>query len=522
MYFSRRRMKTAAQHASVGADFRAQPYRPLPPSAIKELTDGIHGRVVQPGTDAYTLGRQLFNPIFNKFPVVIVYCASETDIALALKVARENGVTFAIRSGGHCTEGWSANEGILIDLSGFGSVMVEPSGEFAWASSGCDFQKINDALQPRGLHVPGGTCPDVCVGGYMQGGGYGFTARMYGMNCDAVDEFRMMLADGSTVRANATENADLFWAVRGGMGGNYGILLWVRYRLVRLEAVTAFSIGWWFDKPADTDTAAKALVHMQQTMIRDPELDRLGFQLAVAFQGDTPATSRPCVMMKAMVVGTAEEGERVQKRIAQLAGADVQYSVRGQYAVLNEGLMTNPYEIPQLPINAMPNESKEARYIDKPIPHERWVALLDHFRLTPTQMSIYGVEMYGAQVARGPALPNSFAHRAADMDFFCDVFWFDEENRAAMQEHQAGWVRLVEPYWSGGVYPNYPSSKLADYRSAYWRSNFDPLLAIKQKYDPENYFRFSQSLKPREGAAPVPPATGPIVPEGPVTASKRP
>lgn len=520
MYFSRRRMKAAALHAGIGTDFHVQPYRPLPPAAIKQLTDGIHGRVVVPGGDAYDLGRRLFNPRFNTFPVVIVYCVSEPDIALALKVARENGVTFAVRSGGHCTEGWSANEGILIDLSGFGSVMVEPSGEFAWASSGCDFQKINDALQPRGLHVPGGTCPDVCVGGYMQGGGYGFTARVYGMNCDAVEEFRMMLADGSTVRANASENADLFWAVRGGMGGNYGILLWVRYRLVKLEAVTAFSIGWWFDKPADTDNAAKALMAMQRDMIRDPSLDHLGFQLAVAFQGDTPATSRPCVMMKAMVVGSAEEGARVQKRIAQLAGADVQYSVRGQYAALNEGLMTNPYEIPQLPIDAMPNEAKEARYIDKPVPREAWVGVLDHFRTTPTQMTIYGVEMYGAQVARGPAQPNAFAHREADMDFFCDVFWFGEENRAAMLAHQAEWVRMVAPYWSGGVYPNYPSRNLADYRSAYWRGNFDGVLAVKQKYDPDNCFTFSQSLKPREGAAIAPSEGTPIVREGPATASK--
>jgi FAD/FMN-containing dehydrogenase len=513
MYFSRRRMKTAAQHAGAGLDFHAQPYRPLPPAAIKQLQDGIHGRVVVPGTDAYDLGRQLFNPKFNKFPVVICYCISEHDIALALQVARENDVGFAIRSGGHCTEGWSASEGVLIDLSEFGFVMVDPSGEFAWASSGCDFQKINDALEPRGLHAPGGTCPDVCVGGYMQGGGYGFTARVYGMNCDVVDEFRMMLADGSIVRANASQNADLFWAVRGGMGGNYGILLWARYRLVKLDAVSAFSIGWWFDTPSGLDHAAAALVAMQRDMIRDPAFDRLGFQVAVAFQGDTPATSRPCVMMKAMVVGTAEEGERMQERIAKLAGAEVQYSVRGKYAALNEGLMTKPYEIPQLPIDAMPNESKEARYIDKPIPHKVWVELLEHFRRTPTPMTIYGIEMYGAQIARGPAEANSFAHRAADMDFFCDVFWFSDENRAAMEEHLAGWTRLVAPYWSGGVYPNYPTRSLADYRSAYWRDNFEGVLAVKQKYDPDNYFEFSQSLRPREGAVRAPSPGGPIVVE---------
>ncbi|MFS8138400.1 MAG: FAD-binding oxidoreductase, partial [Thermomonas sp.] len=350
-------MKTAAHQAGFAADLRnVQPFRTLPAAAIKQLRQGIHGQVVVPGGEGYEVGRQLFNPRFNKFPVVIVYCVAERDIGLALKVARDNGVGVAVRSGGHCTEGWSASEGVLIDLSRFNSVIVDDEGKSAWACSGATFQNINDALQPRGLHVIGGTCPDVCVGGYMQGGGYGFTARIFGMNCDNVDEFRMMLADGSVVVANARENTRLFWAVRGGMGGNYGILLAARYKVVKLGPVTAFSIGWWFDTGAGVKNAAKALATMQQDMIRDPALDKLGFQLAASFQGPTPAKAKPCIMMKAMYLGSAQEAAKVQARIAKLAGADVQYSARGEYAALNEALMTQPYEIPQLPIDAMPNE----------------------------------------------------------------------------------------------------------------------------------------------------------------------
>jgi len=498
MYFSRRRMNTASHEAGIAADpLFAQPYQPLPPKAIKALREGIHGTVVVPGGNDYELGRQLFNPKFNKFPVVIVYCVSEHDIGLALKVARDNGVTVAVRSGGHCTEGWSASEGVLIDLSKFCSVAVDSAGRWAIACSGANFQMINDALTPRGLHVPGGTCPDVCVGGYMQGGGYGFTARVYGMNCDNVEEFRMMLADGKVVRANPTENEDLFWAVRGGMGGNYGILLDVRYKLRKLTAVSAFSIGWWFDNAASLKNAARALHTMQHDIIRDPKLDNFGFQLAAAYQGKTPKTSRPCLMMKGMVVGTAEEGKRIQSLMKKMAGADLQYSARGTYAALNEGLMTQPYEVPQLPINAMPNESKEARYIGKPVPLDGWKGLLEHFRTTPSTLTIYGVEMYGAKIASGPEHANAFAHREADMDFFSDVFWFRDEDRAGMEDHLAGFTKLIAPYWTGGVYPNYPTPNIKDYRKAYWMDNFKKCLEVKQKYDPTNYFSFSQSLKPR-------------------------
>jgi FAD/FMN-containing dehydrogenase len=484
---------------------RAEPHRSLPAQAIAKLRAGIGGRVEVPGTDGYDLGRRLHNPKFNKFPLVIAYCTTEQDIALALQVARENAVHFAVRSGGHCITGWSANEGILIDLSGFSHVQVDPVAQRALASSGCQFEKLNAALEVHGLHVPGGTCADVCVGGYMQGGGYGFTARIYGMNCDNVEEFRMMLADGTVVRASASEHTDLFWAVRGGMGGNYGILLDVKYRLVPLEEISAFSIGWWFDTPEGMNNAANALLAMQRDMIRDPSLDRLGFQVAIANQGATADSLRPCVMMKAMYAGTAEEAAQVQRRIERLPGAEVHYSARGPYAELNDGVMRKPHSILPLPIPTMPNESKEARYVASPIPFEAWHAMLQHFRLAPNPMVIYGIEMYGAQIARGPAQPNSFAHRQADLDMFCDVFWFREREREAMEAHLAVWTRLIEPYWNGGVYPNYPSRNLSDYRSAYWLGNFGRLLQVKHKCDPDNRFHFSQSLKPRINDAEAPP-----------------
>jgi FAD/FMN-containing dehydrogenase len=486
-------------HAAVPAE---QPIRPLPPAAVQRLKQGLQGTLVLPGEPAYDGGRRLFNPKFNKFPAGIVYAAIDADVVLALNVARDNGLHVAIRSGGHCTTGWSASDGLLIDMSGINYAVVDATGVSAGA--GCNFGRLNEALGPT-RHVPGGTCPDVCVGGYMQGGGYGFTARVYGMNCDVVEAFRMVLADGSTVTASPTQNTDLYWAVRGGMGGNYGILLSARYRTVALDAVSAFSIGWRFDTPGAMKNAAGALELMQRDLIRDPALDKLGFQLAVCWQGDSIDTAVPYVELKAMYVGSADEASKVQQRIAKFPGAEPQFLVRGPYAQMNLKLMTEPHDIPPLPINAVPNESKEARYIAKPVPLSAWNNLLEHFLATPSRVTLYGVEMYGAQVARAPAQPDAFAHRAADLDIFCDVFWYREEDQEPMELHLERWVDLVRPYWNGCVYPNYPSRTIDDYRSAYWGKNFAGVLGVKQKYDRNNYFVFSQSVSPYPEPAAVPP-----------------
>ncbi len=125
------------------------------------------------------------------------------------------------------------------------------------AGPGTQFQDLNNYLAQYGLHTPGGGCGDVCVGGYMQGGGYGFTSREFGMNCDNVLSFSMMLADQSVVIANADQNADLYWAVRGGTGNNFGVLLSVLYQLYYLPSVW----GVWLQWPIEN--AAQALYEMQ-------------------------------------------------------------------------------------------------------------------------------------------------------------------------------------------------------------------------------------------------------------------
>ena len=179
----------------------------------------FRGTIVFPDDPNYNTDRMLFNPVFDPYPMMIIYCVVNSDVQLALMLAKVTPRPFTVRSGGHCTAGFSAGSGILIDVSSLNDVYVNPNALFATVSCGCNFGKFRAALQPYGLHVPGGECDDVCIGGYMQGGGYGFTSVTLGMNSDNVISMRVLLANGQIVNASATENYDLWWAMRGGTGG---------------------------------------------------------------------------------------------------------------------------------------------------------------------------------------------------------------------------------------------------------------------------------------------------------------
>ncbi|HSY28517.1 MAG TPA: FAD-binding oxidoreductase, partial [Burkholderiaceae bacterium] len=209
---------------------------------VKAAQLKLQGHIVFPGDPEYDKDRMLFNPAFEAYPSMIIYCAVEADVAVALQLAQQSSLPFTVRSGGHCTAGFSAGSGALIDVSALNDVYIDPVNLFASASCGCPFGKFASAMQSYGLHVPIGECEDVCVGGFVQGGGYGFTSVTFGMNCDNVIDMRVMLADGSIITASPTVNYDLWWAMRGGTGGTFGILLSVRYRLRSLGDVFGWAI----------------------------------------------------------------------------------------------------------------------------------------------------------------------------------------------------------------------------------------------------------------------------------------
>ena len=210
---------------------------------LEELQSKLSGSVQQPGYPGYNDDRMVFMHTYQHYPQLIVHAEIETDVIAALKFARKRGLHVTTRSGGHSTAGYSSNDQIVIDTSRISHVLIDRDKRRARVGPGTNFRKFNLMLNEAGLHVPGGGCETVCVAGFMMGGGYGFTSRLFGMNCDKVHAVTMVTPRGDVIRASATEHEDLFWAVRGGTGNQFGILTEIEYDLVPLGRMQGSDCG---------------------------------------------------------------------------------------------------------------------------------------------------------------------------------------------------------------------------------------------------------------------------------------
>ena len=466
------------------------------------LQAGLSGYVVLPGMADYDTDRKLFNPVFDAYPVAIVYCESDLDVAEVLQFAQTSHFGFQVRSGGHCTAGFSSGRGILLDVSRLDNCTVDSAALTATVGCGCPFKKLYDTLRPYGLHVPAGECEDVCVGGFVQGGGYGFTSVTFGMNCDNVIDMRVMLASGQIVTASETVNRDLWWAMRGGTGGNFGVLLSVRYKLRPLGLVFGWAVIWPLAGARDTAYATSALMFFQSNYLGAKTDPLMNIQVSLCFQPGTAsgappdAQTLPYLMIRGLYVGSAANGQAAIAPLCALPGAVTQWTQTASYDQLNVDLLNKPYSMPFFPPHAVPCEDKVSRYVARPLAAAEWHALLDYFKSSPNPYSYAYLECYGGAINAYPAEKNAFVHRDVLFNTVLDVFWLAQSQRGAAQQFLEGWIALVEPLSNGRAYQNYPRLGEPHYAQAYWGDAQAGLYAVKCKYDKTMAFTFAQQVCP--------------------------
>jgi hypothetical protein len=317
----------------------------------------------------------------------------------------------------------------------------------------------------------------------------GFTSRKFGMNCDNVHEILVMLADRKIVVANSEKNADLFWAVRGGTGGNFGILLQVTYDLHELGDVWGFGLQWPIDSRGGIKNAAAALVEMQTNYMQTGAPPELGYMTFLAWQDETP-----CVVMRGMFLGPQRDGELAIDSLRRLGASYKDFGV-GRYADLDLKLIESPPGLPQVPDLA--REEKQSGYIDRKLDIEDWVQIINLFLTTPNRSSLVCIEPYGGRINEIPVTSNAFIHRKVDMNLFLDVFWMSEDQqRKDAIAFLDRFMAMMAPYSNGQSYQNYPRRTQQDFRRRYWGSSFERLLAVKRKYDRNNFFQYAQSISP--------------------------
>ncbi len=473
--------------------------KPLPAEYVTLLRNGISGQVIMPGDPDYDQARHVSNPLFNNFPSAIIMCETNDDVALCLQVARDSKFPTVARSGGHSTAGFSSiTDGIIININRMNSVTIADDRKSVLVGVGCNFGALNAALEPDNLHMPGGACPDVCVGGYMQGGGYGFTARIFGLNCDQAIEAEIMLTDGSVKWVSPDNDKDLFRALLGGTGSNFGVLLQVRFKLQQSAVFAGFSIRWDMSTDDGQRDASKALNWLQCNFIKDGAAKKLGYQMIWVFEGPEGQPRKPYLLMRGMHHGTSVEMMDLLAPVLDLDGAQLEYMFAPmQYSGLNKILLTTPFEVPQFPPNVTspPPENKLSRIISRVLEPSEWLQLIHLFLQTPNDFTTIAMEIYGGAIGDVDFDKTVFVHRYAYCDTFCDVFWQSEEERPKAEAFIAKWRETIEQFWDGGVYQNYPELGDKKYAEHYWGPEiYEFLCGIKEKYDPDHVLRFPQGV----------------------------
>jgi FAD/FMN-containing dehydrogenase len=477
------------------------------PQQLTRLSRTLVGRFVVPQDAAYPSARESFTLAFQSFPQIVVYCQGFADVVACIHFAREAGLKPVCRSGGHSTAGYSVNDEMVIDVSGLNYVKVDAGKAVAWAGAGANFAQVNATLDLFGFHVSGGGCETVGVAGYMQGGGYGFTSPMFGMNCDQVTGFQMALADGRIVKAGERENPDLFWAVRGGTGNNFGVLLEIEYRLQPMKEVWAFGFRWQVSPAKRTPAAARAFHAWQTNFTGDRMPPDFGNQGMLIHTQATPSSPvEPFFLIRGMFRGTeANCRKALDPLFRAIPDAKDHRDIwrRGTYREMNEYLFNFPTGLP-LNVPASTRALARSHIVARYLSPKECRDVIDLYRAIGEPNNSIGFETYGGAINAVAPEATAFWHRRAMMDVFFMPFWLYEDSREKAEAYIAEFDRVVGPLSNGHSYQNYPNRDTRNFGHAYFGGNLGRLIKVKRAYDPDNFFSFPQGLGNIPG---TPPAT---------------
>ena len=446
------------------------------------------GSLLRSDDAEYPDAHRIWNGLAARRPGLIARCTDARDVQAAVRAASSADVSTAVRCGGHSLAGFgSCDDGLVIDLSPMRNVQVDEKARQARFEGGCLLGSIDAATQAVGLAFPAGVVSHTGAGGLVLGGGTGWLNRLHGLSCDNVRGFTVVVADGSLVRANASENTDLYWALRGG-GGNFGVV--TKFE-VTLHPVSSVLLGRGI---CPGDEVRTLLAHWRNFMPEAPDNLRWGFSLRTApCDANIPPDlrGRPIASASALWVGDVEKGRPYVDR-ALAAG--------NHKAVTKEVL---PFRTLQTLADCdFPHGRRyytKAGYF-KHLNDESIGIMMDALATNPSLTNEIELAYLGGAAARIPPGETSFGDRSSPFVLNLLGNWSDPADDAA----NISWIRdlfaRIRPAMVPGVYVNFMSGDEGDRVPEAYRERWERLRAIKTIYDPSNLFRLNQNIPPLTAA----------------------
>jgi FAD/FMN-containing dehydrogenase len=449
------------------------------------LARGLSGTLVRPGEAAYNTARELFDPRFDTIhPAGIAYCGNPHDVATCLAFARKNRVPIAARSGGHSYAGWSSTTGLIVDVTRMDRVAV--TGGTATVGAGTRLTDLYSGLAAHGRSVPGGSCPSVGVAGLTLGGGVGVVARAHGLTCDNLESVQIVTADGSLLTADARTHSDLYWACRGGGGGNFGVATEFTFRTQPAGDIVLFTLSWPWSRAAEVVRA------WQSWAPHAPDALWSNLHLAA-----TPGRATPTIQVGGSYLGSISGAHNQIEKLYDAAGSDATGYFLQQYAYL-EAMNIEAGG----PAHRQPQYAK-SDFFTRPLNSGGIGTLLRNVqRLTTVQGAAGGVggvafDALGGAVNRIGAGDTAFVHRDALFLAQYTTDWTAGADAGRVQnqyEWLASFWKNMRPYASGQAYQNYIDPALPNWRQAYYGANYARLARVKTTYDPQRLFSFPQAV----------------------------
>jgi FAD/FMN-containing dehydrogenase len=459
-------------------------------STLEVLRAGLRGAAHVPGDEGYAQASAAWNLNAEQHPAVVVMAEGTSDVILAVRFARDAGMGVGVMATGHGV-GTPCNGGVLVNTSRMRGVSVNPVSRTARVEAGAQWKDVIPQAQAHGLAGLAGSAPHVGVVGYTMGGGFGWLGRRYGLNASSVTEAEVVSADGERLRLSDTQNADLFWGLKGG-GGNFGIVTSLEFRLYPLSTVYGGAVFY----PVEKAPEVLALYARWSAGLPDE------MTTAIAFMNIPPRPSLPkplqgqsVIVVKGCYCGEKlSDGEELFRAVRQGLGEPIMDTFKALPVAAMDAISMDPVD----PMGVLQHTEMLADLTPEVI--DTLVRVAGAGSGSPLIM--LEIRQLGGALARRPERLSPMGSGDARFSMNAIGATFTPEMARAVKAHLARLAEAIRPYRTGETFLNFVEEDPTPdrVRAAYPPEDWTRLVALKDEYDPKNLFRFNRNIPPSSSA----------------------